>query len=349
MYAVIMAGGKGERLWPKSTKATAKHTLSFGTKNAMIQLTIKRLKKFLPIENIFIVTSKKGYPSLKRYVSALDKENIILEPEGKDTAAAICLSALILEKKFGNSTMVVLPADHIIKDSELLFKDLVRASKIAASNTGLVTIGVNPKYASVGYGYIKIGRKLPGYYVVKKFTEKPEKKKAEKFYKNKHYLWNSGIFIWQTGSILSAFKKHMPNLYYALKDAVKLQGKKGYSIKLANEYSRFKNVSIDYGVMEPAANTRSQKIFCVKGAFDWIDIGSWASVEEIYDKNAKGNIILSNANLIDVRNSIIIGEKNHKIGIIGINDVIIVQTKTGTLICNKNRAQEVKALVRNFS
>ncbi len=349
MYAVIMAGGKGERLWPKSTKGKAKHILSFGTKNVMIQLTIKRLKKFLPIENIFIVTSKKEYSSLKRYISAIDKKNIILEPEGKDTAPAICLSALILDKRFGDSTMVVLPADHIIKNSESFFKDLVRAKKIAKTNSGLVTIGVKPKYASVGYGYIKVGRKKPGYYLVKRFTEKPQKKKAEKFFRKRNYLWNSGIFIWKTSSILSAFKRHMPTIYYTLKDAVKLQGKKGYSIKLANEYSRLKNVSIDYGVMEPAAKTRSQKIFCVKGNFDWIDIGSWASVEEIYDKDKDGNVILSNSNLIDVKNSTIIGERNHKIGVIGINNIIIIQTKSGTLICNRNRAQEVKTLVRNFS
>jgi len=349
MYAVIMAGGKGERLWPKSTRGKAKHILSFGTKNVMIQLTIKRLKKFLPIENIFIVTSKKEYPTLKRYVSALGKKNIILEPEGRDTACAICLSALILEKRFGNSSMVVLPADHIIKESGLFFKDLVRAEKIAASNFGLVTIGVKPKYASVGYGYIKIGRKIGNFHTVKRFTEKPQKKRAEKFFKKRGYLWNSGIFIWKTSSILSAFKRHMPNIYYTLKDAVKLQGKKGYSIKLANEYSGFKSVSIDYGVMEPAAKTRSQRIFCVRGNFDWIDIGSWASVEEIYDKDAKGNIILSNSSLIDVKDSTVIGERNHKIGVIGVKGLIIIQTKSGTLICNRNRAQEVKALVRNFS
>ena len=349
MYAVIMAGGKGERLWPKSTGGKAKHMLSFGTRNAMIQETIKRLKSHLAIQNIFLVTSKRQFSTLKPHVSPLDKKNIILEPEGKDTAAAICLSALILEKKFGNVSMVVLPADHIIKDSKLFFKGLGEAQKIASSKDGLVTIGIKPKYASVGYGYIKIGRKKPGYYTVKRFTEKPQKKKAEKFYKKKCYLWNSGIFVWKAESILSAFKKHMPSLYYSLKDAVRLQGKKGYSIKLANEYSRFKNISIDYGVMEPAAKNRTQKIFCVKGNFDWIDVGSWASVEEIYDKNIKGNIVLSNASLIDVKDSIIIGERNHKIGVIGVKDMIIVQTKSGTLVCHKNRAQEVKSLVRNFS
>ena len=140
----------------------------------------------------------------------------------------------------------------------------------------------------------------------------------------------------------------MPNVYYGLKDAVAFKGKKSYAVKLANEYSRFKNISIDYGVMEPSAKTGSQKIFCVKTSFDWVDIGSWSSTEEMYDKDTNGNIILSTSALIDVKNSIIIGERGHKIGVIGLKDVIIVQTSSGTLVCNKNRAQEVKQLVKGF-
>ena len=348
IHAVIMAGGKGERLWPKSTSGRAKHTLSFGTRNAMIQETIKRLKQFLPIENILLVTTKNQYPTLKSYVVILDKKNIILEPEGKDTAAAICLAALTLEKRFSKTTMAILPADHIIKDSKLFYHDLVSAEKVADINHSLVTIGIKPKYSSIGYGYIRIGRKVLGHYAVKRFIEKPSKEKAEKFYKHKDYLWNSGIFVWKTDSILSALKRHMPSLYYGLKDIVRLEGKKGYAIKLAHEYSRIKPMSIDYGVMEPITKHRSQKIFCVRGNFDWVDIGSWSSVEEIYDKDKDGNIILSNSAFIDVKNCTVIGESGHKIGVIGAKDLIIVQTKAGTLVCNKNKAQEVKRLVKRF-
>jgi len=348
MYAVIMAGGKGERLWPKSTRGKAKHVLAFGTRNVMIYETIKRLRHHVPLRNIFLVTTKRQFSTLRPYVSSLDRKNIILEPEGRDTAAAIALSALTIEKRFGSSMMMVLPADHIINDSKIFFKDLASAEKIAGSNSGLVTIGIRPKYASIGYGYIQTGRRASGGYAVRRFIEKPKKKKAEKFYRRKNYLWNSGIFVWKTDSILTALKRHMPNLYYGLKDAMKFKGKYGYSIKLSSEYSRLKPMSIDYGVMEPAAKNRAQKIFCIKARFDWVDIGSWSSVEEIYDRDLRGNIILSNSALIDVENSTIIGERDHKIGAIGIKDLIIVQTKSGTLICNKTRAQEVKALVRRF-
>ncbi|MBU1147389.1 MAG: NTP transferase domain-containing protein, partial [Candidatus Omnitrophica bacterium] len=158
MYAVIMAGGKGERLWPKSTRGKAKHMLSFGTRNVMIQETIKRLRQHLPIENILLVTTKKQCSVLKPYISTLKKDNILLEPEGKDTAAAICLAALIIEKRFGNASMVVLPADHIIKNSKAFHKNLLSAEKLASSNSHLVTIGIKPKYPSIGYGYIKTGR-----------------------------------------------------------------------------------------------------------------------------------------------------------------------------------------------
>ena len=348
MYAVIMAGGKGERLWPKSTRGKAKHVLAFGTRNVMIQETIKRLKKHLPAKNILLVTTKKQYPTLRPYISSLERRNVMLEPEGKDTAAAICLAALTLERRFGNVTMAVLPADHIIKDSAVFFKNLSSAKKIANSQSCLVTIGVKPKYASTGYGYIELGRELSGYHAVKRFTEKPKKRKAEDFYKQKSYLWNSGIFVWSIDSILTALKRHLPNLYYGLKDVVRLEGKKGYSVKLSSEYSRLKPLSIDYGVIEPTSKNKTHKIFCVKAGFDWVDIGSWSSVEEIYDRDNCSNIILSNARLIDVKNSTIIGERGHQIGVIGLKDLIIIQTKSGTLVCNKNRAQEVKELVRKF-
>lgn len=348
MYAVIMAGGKGERLWPKSTKGKAKHVLTFGTRNVMLEETIKRLRQKLPAENIFLVTTKKQYPSLKPYTATLKKSNIILEPEGKDTAAAICLAAFIIKKRFGNAVMVVLPADHIIKNSQPFFKDIEAAEKIAVSGSGVVTIGIKPKYPSVGYGYIETGKKLNGHYILKRFIEKPGKEKAEKFYKQKNFLWNSGIFVWNTDAILSELKRYMPGLYYSLKDAMKMEGKKGYSVKLSGEYARIKPVSIDYGIMEPVARNRKEKISCLMARFDWVDVGSWSSVEEIYDKDKNGNILLSNSSLIDVKNSIVIGEREHKIGVIGVKDIIIVQTKTGTLICSKNRAQEVKALARNF-
>lgn len=348
MYAVIMAGGKGERLWPKSVKGKAKHVLAFGTRNVMIQETIKRLKQHLPLSNVLLVTTKKQFTSLKPYISGLNKDNIILEPEGKDTAAAICLTASLIRKRFGNETMVVLPADHIIKDSRVFIRNLLMAEEVANINDALVTIGIKPRYASVGYGYIETGRRFSGYYAVKRFTEKPEKRKAELFYKNKSFLWNSGIFIWKTNSILAALKKCMPDLYYVLKDAVKLDGKKRYALKLSNEYARFKPISIDYGVMEPIAKSGTQKIFCIKARFDWVDIGSWSSIEEIYDKDKDGNIVLSNSALIDVHDSIIISERGHRVGIIGAKNIIVVQTKSGTLVCDKNRAQEVKELVRKF-
>lgn len=348
MYAVIMAGGKGERLWPKSTKGKAKHMLSLGTKNVMIQETIKRLMDNLPVENIFLVTTKTQYSSLRPYVVSLKKENIILEPVGKDTAAAICLSAVVLERKFGNQAMVVLPADHIIKDSKAFFKDLTFAEKIAQAGSNLITIGIKPKYPSVGYGYIETGKISHGYYPVKRFIEKPKKAKALILYKNKNYLWNSGIFIWKTASILSAFKKYMPVLYYSLEDIARLKGKAGYSMRLSKDYPQLKPVSIDYGIMESVSKNEHGKIVCIKAGFDWVDVGSWSSVEEIYDKDDSENIVLSNASLIDVKNSIIIGERGHRIGVIGLKDIIIVQTKSGTLVCNKHRAQEVKELVRAF-
>ena len=348
MYAVIMAGGKGERLWPKSTRGKAKHMISLGTRSVMIHETIKRLREKLAAENIFLVTTKNQFSSLKPYVASLKKENIILEPFGRDTAPAICLSALILEKRLGDATMVILPADHIIKNTKAFFKDLVFAKKVAESGPNLLTIGIKPKYPSVGYGYMETGKRFQGYYGVKRFIEKPKKAKAEALYKNKKYLWNSGIFIWKMSSVLSMMKKYSPDIYYSLEDVSRLEGKTGYSIRLENEYSKFNPISIDYAIMEPVSKNERNKIFCIKAGFDWVDIGSWSSIEEIYDKDSDGNIVLSNSSMIDVKGSIIVGDKDHKIGVIGLKDIIIVQTKSGTLVCNKARAQEVKDLVKTF-
>lgn len=348
MYAVIMAGGKGERLWPKSTRGKAKHIISLGTRSVMIQETIKRLREKLSAENIFLVTTKNQFSSLKPYVTNLKKENIILEPFGRDTAPAACLSALILEKRLGDVTMVILPADHIIKNTKAFFKDLVSAKKAAESGPNLLTIGVKPKYPSVGYGYMETGKKLHGYYGIKRFIEKPKKAKAEALYKNKKYLWNSGIFIWKTSSVLSMMKKYSPDIYYSMEDVSRIEGKAGYSIRLENEYSKFNPISIDYAIMEPVSKNERNKIFCIKAGFDWVDIGSWSSIEEIYDKDLNGNIVLSNSSMIDVKGSIIVGDKDHKIGVIGLKDIIIVQTKSGTLVCSKARAQEVKDLVKTF-
>ncbi|PIP68561.1 MAG: mannose-1-phosphate guanylyltransferase [Candidatus Omnitrophica bacterium CG22_combo_CG10-13_8_21_14_all_43_16] len=348
MHAVIMAGGKGERLWPKSTRGKAKHIISLGTRNVMIQETIKRLREKLPADNIFLITTKKQFSSLRPYVTNIKKENIILEPFGKDTAPAICLSALILKKRFGDATMVVLPADHIIKNTKTFFKDLTSAEKVAESGPNLLTIGIKPRYSSIGYGYIEAGKKIKGYYSVKRFVEKPKKAKAEAFYKNKNYLWNSGIFVWKTEAMLDMMKKYMPDLYYSLEDTCRLKGKAGYSIRLENEYSKLKPISIDYAMMEPVSKNERNKIFCIKADFDWVDIGSWSSIEEIYDKDADGNIMLSNSSVIDVKGCIIVGDRGHKIGAIGIKDIIIVQTKSGTLVCDKSRAQEVKDLVKTF-
>jgi mannose-1-phosphate guanylyltransferase len=348
MYAVIMAGGKGERLWPKSTAGKAKHVISLGTRNVMIQETIKRLQEKLPKENIFLVTTKAQFASLRPYIVSLKKENIILEPFGRDTAPAICLCSLILKKRLGDATMVVLPADHIIKNTKIFFKDLVFAEKVAEAGPNLLTIGVKPRYPSVGYGYIETGKKIKRYYRVKRFIEKPKKTKAEAFYRNRNYLWNSGIFVWKASSILTMMKKYMPDLYYSLEDTCKFEGKAGYFIRLENEYSKLNPISIDYAIMEPVSKNEQNRIFCIKAGFDWVDIGSWSSIEEIYDKDGDGNIILANSSVIDVKDSIIVGDKGHKIGVIGLKDIIIVQTRSGTLICNKNRAQEVKNIVKTF-
>ncbi len=349
--ALIMAGGRGERFWPKSRFSLPKQLLPIGGRRTMVQETVDRIKGFTPERNIFIATRRGLGQEVGRQLPRIPRRNIILEPMGRDTAACIGLAATHINKIYPGATMVVLPADHIIGDRKRFLKTLSAASTIAGATENLVTIGIRPTGPETGYGYIKAGKrvKVQGIrgrgeaYRVGRFTEKPNLKKAKEFVSSGRYFWNSGMFAWKCETILEAIKENMPKLYSGLEAIRKALGTNREKVMTMRVFKKLERISIDYGIMEKARD-----VLMVKGDFPWDDVGSWLAMERIHPKDGKGNVSLGEFREIDTEDSILISEKE-LIATIGVKDLIVVTTGDATLICHKSRAQDVKKMVQKLS
>ncbi|KKC30219.1 mannose-1-phosphate guanylyltransferase [Caldanaerobacter subterraneus] len=339
---VIMAGGKGERFWPKSRVKMPKQFLNLYGNKTMIQQTVDRLKKIMPVENIFVVTNIDYAAIISEQIPDLPTENILIEPMAKNTAACIGLAALHTERLDKDSIMVVVPSDHVIKDEEAYIEILKTAIEKAKAGDNLVTIGIKPTRPETGYGYIKF-RKMTKEIIngnpvhkVEKFVEKPGYEVAVRYVESGDYLWNSGMFIWKTSSILRAIEKYMPELYKALENIRENFDSEDIERVLYEGYSKLESISIDYGVMEKAKN-----VYVVPGDFGWDDVGSWTSIERLYEKDENGNVIRGNVVAVDTKKCIITGGEK-LIATLGIEDVIIVDTDDALLICSKDKVQNVR-------
>lgn len=344
VHAVIMAGGVGARFWPLSRESSPKQMLKIVGQDTMLRQTIKRLHGFVPQENISIVTSEKQAFDLNLHIEELKKAkghlNIIAEPFGKNTAPAIGLAAIYLKKAEPGAIMIVLPADHSIRNGKEFIQALKKA--IACAHDGfLVAIGIKPSRPETGYGYIKAegvgawarARKA------KRFIEKPDAKTAQKYLKDGNYLWNSGIFAWKVSAILEEIKKYMPNLYSGLLKIEKSIGAKNEKKIINQVYSEIEGQSIDYGVLE-----KSRNVAVVPADMGWSDVGSWAALDEVIPVDANGSIIKGNVVDIESKDSIVFGGER-LVATIGLKDMIVVDTADATLVCPKDKAQDVKKIV----
>ncbi|WKV08018.1 mannose-1-phosphate guanylyltransferase [Thermoanaerobacterium sp. CMT5567-10] len=343
-----MAGGKGERFWPKSRIKMPKQFLKLYGDKTMIHQTVDRLRRLMPIENIFVVTNIDYAGLISDQIPELPTENILIEPMGKNTAACIGLAALHTEKLSKDSIMVVVPSDHVIKDEETYLGVLKTAIEKAKSGNNLVTIGIKPQHPETGYGYInfrKITHEILNnnpVHKVERFVEKPDYDTAVKYVESGNYLWNSGMFIWKTSTILNAIKEYMPQLYSALNVIREHFDSDEIEKVLYEEYSKLESISIDYGIMEKAKN-----VYVVPGDFGWDDVGSWTSIERLYEKDENGNVIKGNVVSVDTKKCIITGS-DKLIATLGIEDVIIVDTEDALLICSKDKAQNVKEVLKEI-
>lgn len=346
--ALIMAGGRGERFWPKSRKNLPKQFLSLTSDGkTMIQLTVERILPIVSPENIYISTNVSYKKLVMQQLPQIPEENILCEPIGRNTAPCIGLAAVHIRKKIEDAVMIVLPSDHLIKNN-IMFLDVLRdAADVAFENTNLVTIGITPSYPETGYGYIQFDSQnttecKTRAYKVLKFKEKPDLNTAKEYISSGEYLWNSGMFVWKVSSILSNIKEFMPETYQGLLNIESNIGSDCESEVLEYEFEKFKSESIDYGIMENAKD-----IYILPGTFVWDDVGSWLALERINPTNDVGNIVMGNVISIDTKNSIIVGNKK-LISTIGLKDIVIVDTDDAILICDKDSTNDIKKVIENI-
>ncbi len=341
---LIMAGGAGTRFWPLSRKENPKQFLNLTDQNmSMLQSTVDRVKEIVEIERVFIATNNLYVDKITEQLPKLPEENIIVEPCKRNTAPCIGLASLYIERKYPDSTMVVLPSDHVVEDTESFKNILNSAASYANKEENIVTLGIKPDKPETGYGYIHLGDQVQevennSVFKVKEFTEKPELKKAKSFFEDGNYYWNSGMFVWKTETILNKLKENLPEIYKNLKEISKSIGKPEEKEVIDEKFSCMNNISIDYGVLE-----KEKDIFVIPADFGWNDVGSWTALSEINEEDDNNNVINSDHVGIDTNDSIIYSE-DKLVTSIGVDNLIIVNTEDAILVCNKDNAQDVKRL-----
>ena len=349
MYAVIMAGGKGNRFWPRSREKKPKHLLNITGERTLIQQTVDRIRPLVGWKNIIVVTGKKHAREVAGQLPKLPFKNIIVEPLGRNTAACIGLAALHILKKSGDDIMAVLPADHAIVNAEEYRNILSVAVQAAAKPEALITIGIRPESPHTGYGYIEQGEvraQITGkdIFNVRSIREKPDAAQARIFVQSGNFYWNSGMFIWKTSSILRQIERFLPNLHAGLMKIQKDLKTTREARTVATVYKSLPSVSIDYGVMEKADN-----VYVIPADFGWSDAGSWDTVYELAQKDSQGNAVSAGGEAIfEGAQNCLVYSPGKIVAVVGAQDLLVVDTKDALLICKKGSSQDVKKVVEKL-
>ena len=347
MYCLIMAGGSGTRFWPSSRTAKPKQYLNLFGNESLLQSTVRRFENFMDRQHIYIVSSQSQKKVLEEQTPEIPRRNLIYEPVGKNTLPCIGLAAMFAEKDDPEGVMVVSPSDHLIRNEELFRDTVLAGAKTAREQNGIVTIGITPSYPATGYGYIQVEKELSGgekirQFKVKQFVEKPDLDTAKSYLGQGGFFWNSGLFIFKVSVFLDAVKKFAPSLYHDLKKIQAELGKSSYEQTLDTIYRAVESISVDYGIMEHAQN-----IFLVEGNFEWNDLGSWESVYLFSEKDKKGNTGVGEATFLDSENSYVFSDDG-LVALIGLDDVIVVRDGNATLVCRRDKAEDVKKIVEQL-
>ncbi len=347
LYALIMAGGGGTRLWPLSRRAHPKQTLRLFGERTMFQLAVERLRPLLPIERLFVVTAAEQVEPLAAQVPDLPAENFIIEPMGRGTAPCIGLSALHLRRRDPDAVMAVLTADHFIRREEV-FRHALQAARSVAEEGYLVTLGIDPTYPATGYGYIERGERLgevEGFsvYRVAQFREKPDAMTAMAFLADGRYSWNSGMFIWKVARILEEMERLMPDLSATLAELSAAMEEGTYEEQIAHLWPQVRKETIDYGVME-----RAEQVALLPVEMGWSDVGSWAAVMSLHKADAAGNVSLGDHLAIGTERTMVFSESGRLIATVGVQDLIIVDTDDALLVTTPEASQQVRDVVRRL-
>lgn len=346
-YAVIMAGGKGERFWPLSTSKRPKQLLSLVGGKPLLALAVERLEGLIPPERVFVVTNAELVAATREIASFLPPENIVGEPFGRDTAAAASVGCVLAKQQSPDGVFCILTADHIMKDGALFRQALGDSIELAFAEPVLVTMGINPAFPSTGFGYIHAGEPMQResstqFFRAKRFVEKPDAATAKDYVDSGQFFWNSGMFVWSVPTFEAAINAHAPELGAMMARLVELDGPVAVEQALAAEYEKLEKISIDYALMEKADN-----IVMAKGVFPWDDVGSWSALENHFEADADGNIGIGRCETVDSSGNVVVSDKRLT-ALIGIKDLIVVQADGATLVCPKDRAQDVKKMVERL-
>lgn len=346
-YAVIMAGGIGSRFWPVSTSRFPKQFQDLlGCGQSLLQKTFSRLSKFIPPENIFILTNKQYVNLTLEQLPQILEKQIIAEPAMRNTAACILLASLKIDKQDPNALILVAPSDHWIEDETAFENDIQLCFDAGEKENILLTLGIHPTFPNTGFGYIESGLKNEsGINKVNGFREKPDYETAKQFIANGNFLWNAGIFIWSSNSILDAFKKHMPEMHQLFLKGLDVLNTSNEEKFILENYEKAGNISIDYGILEKAEN-----VYVKKATFDWNDLGTWGALHEKMEKDENGNVVVNAlSHLENAKGNIIFTTTKKLVVIEGLQNYIIVDKGEVLMVYPKNKEQEIKLLLKEIS
>jgi len=341
VYALILAGGSGERFWPLSRRARPKQLLRLVSKQTLLEETVARLDGFVPAERILVLTNVDQERAVRELLTELPKENIVAEPAKRDTAAAVALGVAWVAARDHGATMLVLPADHVIKDQAAFQKTLLVATHAAEQMDALVTIGVKPTSPHPGFGYIEVGEVVEGngegISKVVRFREKPNAELAESFLRKGNFRWNAGMFVWSVPTVLTQFNRHAPELARFIARA---QAPGKFAEVLSGTFSRLPRISFDYAIMEKA-----DRVLVVEASFDWDDVGGWQAVARYISNDDSDNAANCSLTAIDSTNNIVFADDDASIALLGVHNLIVVRTGDAVLVCHRHQAEKIKNLV----
>jgi len=343
LVAIIMAGGVGTRFWPLSTHERPKQFIQLFDDRSLLQKSYDRVAGIVPDERVIVLTNRQFTPLVREQLPNIPDQNIIGEPERKDTAAAVCLGALVAMKRFGNPVIVILTADHLIEPVEKFQQTLVSAVKEARGTGALYTFGIKPTHPATGYGYLEVGEKTAmdqdvEHFQVVSFKEKPNAEVAGQYLESGRYLWNSGMFVWTVDAIFGELALHLPKHVAHLTKAVEKMGTDQWEDELQERFASLARISIDYAVMEKAPRVLMVELGC-----EWLDVGSWPALEHVAELDEAGNaVVAENSILVDSFRNVVVCQDDHLLAILGMDDCIVVRSADATLVCNKSDSQRLK-------
>ncbi len=354
-HPIVLAGGSGTRFWPRSRKARAKQVLALDGERTMIQRTVDRLGPLAAPEEVWVITNSLLSDTICAQLDGIPEGQVVCEPAARNTAPAAGLAAFLLERLFPDTVLGIFPSDHVIADEPAFLAVIEKAIKLAAAGENIVVLGIQPTRAETGYGYIETGSVYAdGVLRVKRFTEKPNQERAEAFLAAGNYFWNSGMFVWSARTLANAVREHLPEMAPLLEQIVAAWGTPEFRQVFADVYPKCENISIDYAVLEPRSAKGEQKsnLYCLPAHFGWNDLGSWAALHE---HQVEQKIADEHGNVAECAGSFMLNSEGNYVfspkkfvAMIGVKDLVVVETEDAILITPRDHSQEVGKVVKEL-